>query len=145
MKKVYTLSHYDYDGNSEYSFIHPNNKLRAEFEQDVQNLLIKYTPIFVARGGILDEDLENMPDNHTWIGTDGLIAMVAKHLPKLGYLVFEEQFDVINFGFSGSGIIQRDDRKEPLLNLLPIEIVESIYSHNESVENRLNERLNIVD
>lgn len=123
--KIYELWHGDYDGNSSWQFTHPNNKLKTEFEQDCQDVLREFSPTYIK-------------NFKSWIGTLGLLRVIADNLKTRGYVPFDETFETIGFGMGGSCIIEKKDEQhgenEDILKLLGDELKEKVYQKNEEIE-----------
>ncbi len=120
--KIYELWYGDYDGNSSWQFTHPNNKLRAEFKQDCQDVLREFTPDFIIK-------------SDCFIGTRDLLNMIADNLKSRGYIKLEDTFENIGLGMGGSSIIQKRkySNDDAILNLLGDELSQLIFDKNDNI------------
>lgn len=130
---IYSLYYSWYEEYSVYEFTHHEIKSEKQFKSDCINILHKYTPIYISNGGKSESE-----DNYkTWIGSSDLIQLISNHLSELGYINIKDTLDEISFGVFGSNILQ--DREEEICKLLGDELTDLIISHNNEVEQNLNQ------
>lgn len=136
--KVYMLSHSDFDDYSCYEFIHPNNKMQSEFDQDVSGLIKKHLPLIFSENNKNEVSFSK----YNYIGNNTIAELVASKLPELGYINRDEVFETLEISFIGSSIIDRKSEAKRLSNYCNVETIERIIEHNKKITKTIYNRLN---
>ena len=134
--KIYNLYYSWYEEYSRNEFTHPQNKLLAEFQEDCQDLLLKYAPDFIKNGGEYNDR-----KYQGWIGASDFINLIASKLPELGYVNLQDTFEEVSFGVFGSNILRKSEGDEEIVKLLGEDLTKSTFEHNKRVRDRLNRRV----